>query len=155
MRYCDKSGRLAEIIHLKTVLSADCYLMDDGFFRFFAEILRNGLTVPHIVCIINTEAADRSCFIKCRISGQKKRGSKDENAEEIQARSGEDYMHFGERIFEELKKGKNIIGHYNNITMPFTSDLANLMDYIGYNHSRYYDTFRCIYFFFTGIHIAL
>ena len=75
--------------------------------------------------------------------------SKDENAEEIQARSGEDYMHFGERIFEELKKGKNIIGHFNNITMPFTSDLANFMDFIGYDHSRYYDTFRCIYFFFN------
>ena len=55
--------------------------------------------------------------------------SKDGNTEEIQARFGEDYMQFGARVFEELKKGKNINGHFNYVTMPFTSDLANFNNF--------------------------
>lgn len=50
--------------------------------------------------------------------------------EEMDADFSEDYMHFGKRVFEELKKGKNIIGHFNKINMPFTPDLANIDDFV-------------------------
>lgn len=53
----------------------------------------------------------------------------EEISEEMYANMGEDYMHFGERVFEELKKGKNVKGHFNNVTMPFTSDLANTEEF--------------------------
>ena len=56
--------------------------------------------------------------------------SNDENVEDFSAIPGEDYMSFGQRIFQELKNGKNIIGHFNFITMPFTSDLANLDSFV-------------------------
>ena len=61
--------------------------------------------------------------------------AEDENTEKMQANPGEEYMHFGERIFKELQKGKNIKGYFNSVIMPFTSDLDNLSEFIGRTRS--------------------
>lgn len=54
-----------------------------------------------------------------------------DNKEEMNANPGEDYMRFGKRVFEELKNGRNVRGHFNYVTMPFTSDLANTEEFFG------------------------
>ena len=45
------------------------------------------------------------------------------DAEYVTATPGDDYIQFGEKIFEMGKNGKNLIANFNDIEIPFTSDM--------------------------------
>ena len=46
-----------------------------------------------------------------------------------QASAGQDYMQFGKTIYPFLNCGYNVLGHFNGITIPFTSDMTRNVEY--------------------------
>ena len=55
------------------------------------------------------------------------KGLKEEERVDMQARGGQSYMYFGKEIEEVLKSGKNVIAHFNNTTIPFTTDMTRIL----------------------------